>query len=75
MLKTIAPPLRGRRILGPSAWRTKKLGGEAAFVYQRVEDNAFHLRALSERWIGFSEDDVKAIAAGAIFTRTSHFAG
>jgi len=27
-------------------------------LYQRVEDNAFHLRALSERWIGFSEDDV-----------------
>src|SRR5947208_11748370 len=34
-----------------------KLGGEAASVCQRVEDNAFHLRTLSERWIGFSEDD------------------
>ncbi len=36
------------------------------WLCQRVEDNAFHLRALSERWIGFSaresfrssEDDV-----------------
>jgi hypothetical protein len=36
-----------------------KLGDEAASVCQRVEDNAFHLRALSERWIGFSEDDAK----------------
>ena len=36
-----------------------KLGGEAASVCQRVEDNAFHLRTLSERWIGFSEDDAK----------------
>jgi hypothetical protein len=36
-----------------------KLGGEAAAVCQRVEDNAFHLRTLSERWIGFSEDDAK----------------
>jgi hypothetical protein len=35
------------------------LGGKAASVCQRVEDNAFHLRALSERWIGFSEDDAK----------------
>jgi hypothetical protein len=24
---------------------------------QRVEDNAFHLAAISQRWIGFSEDD------------------
>jgi len=29
------------------------------YFYQRVEDNAFHLRALTEKWIGFSEDDVK----------------
>jgi hypothetical protein len=36
-----------------------KLGGKAASVCQRVEDNAFHLRTLSERWIGFSEDDAK----------------
>jgi hypothetical protein len=28
------------------------------YFYQRVEDDAFHLRALSEKWIGFSEDDV-----------------
>jgi hypothetical protein len=44
-----------------------KLGGGAASVSQRVEppspgygapgDNAFHLRALNERWIDFSEDD------------------
>ena len=26
--------------------------------HQRVEDNAFHLRADEPRWIGFSEDDV-----------------
>jgi hypothetical protein len=26
---------------------------------------SFYLRALSERWIGFSEDDVKTIAEGA----------
>jgi hypothetical protein len=26
--------------------------------HQRVEDNAFHLRADESRWIGFSEDDV-----------------
>jgi hypothetical protein len=26
--------------------------------HQRVEDNAFHLRADGSRWIGFSEDDV-----------------
>ena len=37
-----------------------KLGGEAASVCQGVEDNAFHLRALSERWIGFS--DLSAVA-------------
>jgi hypothetical protein len=28
------------------------------YFYQRVEDDAFHLRALSEKWTGFSEDDV-----------------
>jgi hypothetical protein len=28
----------------------EKLGGEAASVCQRVEDNAFHLPTLSERW-------------------------
>ena len=37
-----------------------ELGGEAASVCQRVEDNAFHLRALNERWIGFS--DLSAVA-------------
>ena len=26
--------------------------------HQRVEDNAFHLRADEPGWIGFSEDDV-----------------
>ena len=28
----------------------EKLGGEAASVCQRVEDDAFHLPRLSERW-------------------------
>ncbi len=49
---------RTDKILGERT-RLRKLGGRAASVCQRVEDNAFHLRALSERWIGFSEDDAK----------------
>jgi len=34
--------------------------------HQRVEDNAFHLRADESRWTGFSEDDAEMALA---FTR------
>jgi hypothetical protein len=34
-------------------------GADETRSWQRIEDNAFHLRVLSERWIGFSEDDAK----------------
>jgi hypothetical protein len=35
---------RRRRILAPRALRPqKKSGGKAALIYQRVEDDAFHL--------------------------------
>ena len=63
-----------------------KLGGEAASVCQRVEDNAFHLRAPSERvdrllpWRAVAsaeaaEDDAKTDAGGTRFTRISLSAG
>src|SRR5437867_4938855 len=41
----------------PSASTTRRQS--RIYFQQRVEDNAFHLRVLSERWIGFSEDDAK----------------
>src|SRR5438552_3615579 len=41
-------------------------------LWQRVEDNAFHLRTLSERWIGFSEDDAFArLAKGGSASRAA----
>ena len=38
------------------------MGGKAASGSQRIEDNGFHL---PQSWIGFSEDDNKAIVKRA----------
>jgi hypothetical protein len=43
----------------------EKLGGEAASVCQRVEDNAFHLPRLAKSGIGFSPWRAVAAAEAA----------
>jgi hypothetical protein len=49
----------------------EKSGGKAALDCQRIEDNAFHpgvpISSVGARWIGFSEDDGKEFAEGAMF--------